>query len=848
MEDIPLVVHSDWSNRKACPFTRGVPMPQGGLADANALRLRSDAGVDLPVQCRPLSRWPDGSLKWVLVDFQADVAAGQSRFWLSTGGVAVDPGSTVRIETGPEEFGIDTGSLHLRLDRRVFAPFSSVDFSSGEFSAGELGGRSEFKLGEGTATAGKRPDGDAWVRLHEGVTDGGTRRQLYGMGGMARASLGREEYRTVVEEEGPLRSVLRLEGAYEAEAPMHHYAGYRPCRFVTRLHFYAGHSFVRVLHTVIHTFNPRETEIEEIGWHVPLAADGQRRYQLGAHRHLAGDLSADEYLLLSQAEDNRFALERRCGVETTGLAEGERALGWAALESDGIGLGVALRHMPEEFPKALGLGHNGIDVFAWRHPEGKRLSLRRYAEEVAWHEGEGVYGDGTGTAKTCEFFVAFYDPKKTDAAVLLPGLLAPPHVAVEPVWASGCRVSGGFTAVDTARFPQAESLLTGFIAWQRGTILRERWYGYLDWGDMLATWEEEAGDWRFKGRWGWCNSEWDPRHAFWIQYLRGGKGRLYDLAEAMTRHSLDVDTCHWHAFRPYMVGGCFRHSLDHFGDEPCASHTFLDNWVDYYLLSGDGRTLEVLREAGEFLLRYRWSEDPAYSFSLRSIGNVLRGLLYLGELTGEARYYDRAVEVFEVLARGQNDDGSWHKRFQVSTPDRLPHQAPYGMATEGSTLAVEMGTAAPFTDDEYRALGGGFVELKRVLPYEEQKGYQTHYLMIGLEMLHRLHNDEKAKEVYLKAVDWFCGGPGIFDSGFALQHHYGGILCRHLAYAYSLSGEKGYLEVGRQILRHLVATQDQSDDPRRRGSVGMSPTYLSLLFFGVPPLLEQLAAAGMEEV
>ena len=38
-----------------------------------------------------------------------------------------------------------------------------------------------------------------------------------------------------------------------------------------------------------------------------------------------------------------------------------------------------------------------------------------------------------------------------------------------------------------------------------------------------------------------------------------------------------------------------------------------------------------------------------------------------------------------------------------------------------------------------------------------------------------------------------------------------------------------------------------SGDPKRPGSVGMSPMGLSLLFFGVPCLLEALAEAGMEE-
>jgi hypothetical protein len=175
-------------------------------------------------------------------------------------------------------------------------------------------------------------------------------------------------------------------------------------------------------------------------------------------------------------------------------------------------------------------------------------------------------------------------------------------------------------------------------------------------------------------------------------------------------------------------------------------------------------------------MRYRWSEDPAYSFSLRSISNTLRGLLYVYEVTDESRYMDQALAVYDVIARGQNEDGSWHKRFQISTTDKLPDQAPYGMATEGTTLAVEMGTAAPFTDDEFRKTGGRFAELIRVLPVEEQKGYQTHYLLIGLELLHRLTGREDVADVYRRAVDWFCGYPEVFNTDFALKEHYCGIL------------------------------------------------------------------------
>ena len=260
---------------------------------------------------------------------------------------------------------------------------------------------------------------------------------------------------------------------------------------------------------------------------------------------------------------------------------------------------------------------------------------------MAWHEGEGVYADGTGTAKTSELFVTWFRVGGSDTAVEdLRGLLSPPHAAVAPAHMARCQVTGGF-APATGAFPHSDRMLSGFVEWLHRQIQLGRWYGFFDHGDALVAWEEEAGDWRFRGRWGWCNSEWDPRHGVWIEYLRTGDPGLFDLGEAMTRHSVDVDTCHWHGYRPYFVGGCFRHSVDHFGDEPCASHTFIDNWVDHYYLTGDLRTLQVLREAGAFLYNFHWTEDPQFSFSLRSIANALRGLLYVYEVTGEERFLRR---------------------------------------------------------------------------------------------------------------------------------------------------------------------------------------------------------------
>ncbi|HJN29679.1 MAG TPA: hypothetical protein QF604_17390 [Candidatus Latescibacteria bacterium] len=820
-------------DRERCPLTRGVPFPPGAVHRTEDLRLTTASGEQIPTQLKPLAHWPDGSLKWVLADWQSDLVAGESLdLILGPGeGPTPIPTSQILVEEEDDSIRVCTGRLRLTLRRDRVGVCEDV----------ELGHRSQNVFVPTTRFGATGLE--LWARVCEGESFGGTRRRIYGPDGRCSAHLAPDAWSVEVEEAGPLRVVITCRGALELDTPMHHYAGYRPLQFVLRLHFYAGQPYIRCLYSTVMTLNARETQIEQIGlrWSIPESAS--------LHCRTSGEsvsLEAGDRLELHHVDDEVAHLTHQtsAGRQSEDKQQPEP---WLLAEGASGGVGVAMRHMAKEFPKALHVSPDtGIEALPYCPAEDERMQLSRYAEDVAWHEGEGIYSDGTGTAKTTELFVTYYDSGQGDhARASLQGLLTPPHVSVSPSQMAGCRATGGFEVAGD-RFPRSDALLQGVVDWLQRQIQLGRWYGFFNHGDFLIAWEEAAQTWRYHGRWGWCNSEWDPRHGVWIQYLRTGDADLFYLGEAMTRHSVDVDTCHWHPFRPYFVGGCYRHSVDHFSDEPVASHTFLDNWIDHYYLTGDLRTLEVLCEAGDFFLRYRWTEDARFSFSLRSIANTLRGLLYVFEATGEQRYMDRAVEVFEAIARGQNEDGSWHKRFQISTPDRLPSQLPFGMATEGTTFAVELGAPA-FTDEEHLALSGDKKPIRREVPIEDQKGYQTHYLLIGIELFHRMTGRQDAARVYRRAVDWFCGGDPGQGSEFARQQHYGGILCRHLAYNWRLTGDVRYLQIGQDVLETVVQMQDTSDDPMRRGALAMSPMYVSLVFFGVPYLLEALREAELDE-
>lgn len=55
------------------PVTGGIPFARGSLPDASRVRL-GDGGRELPVQTETLARWPDPSVKWLLLDFAAPAA------------------------------------------------------------------------------------------------------------------------------------------------------------------------------------------------------------------------------------------------------------------------------------------------------------------------------------------------------------------------------------------------------------------------------------------------------------------------------------------------------------------------------------------------------------------------------------------------------------------------------------------------------------------------------------------------------------------------------------------------------------------------------------------------------
>ena len=172
------VCEEDGIDRTAWPLTRGVALPGGAVHDAQALRLECEDGRAVPIQLRPLSHWRDGSIKWVLIDFQTDLPAeGESIFTLGWNG-----GGTASVETpicvteSDGRISVCTGTLRFGIGTERFALLDYVE--RGQRSAeGHFIADQSF-LGDA--------EGDAGHDLGVGACRG-TDRHLYGMGGTCSA-------------------------------------------------------------------------------------------------------------------------------------------------------------------------------------------------------------------------------------------------------------------------------------------------------------------------------------------------------------------------------------------------------------------------------------------------------------------------------------------------------------------------------------------------------------------------------------------------------------------------------------------------------------------------------------
>jgi hypothetical protein len=150
-----------------------------------------------------------------------------------------------------------------------------------------------------------------------------------------------------------------------------------------------------------------------------------------------------------------------------------------------------------------------------------------------------------------------------------------------------------------------EGEIAGLVDYYRAQVDERSWYGFWDYGDIMHNYDFGRHEWRYDvGGWAWANTELMPDMLLWYSFLRTGRADWFRFAEAMTRHTSEVDVHHVGPFAP--LGS--RHNVNHWGDgakQPRVSHAGLKRFY-YFLSGGDGRIGDLLREQIDADLAYAY--------------------------------------------------------------------------------------------------------------------------------------------------------------------------------------------------------------------------------------------------
>ncbi len=523
------------------PLTEGVPFAEGVLGSVDDLRLLGPDGAELPLQARPLVRWPDGSVKAALIDTALPTP--------------VTDGATLTLEYGREVTRAP-----------VTDPIEvSRDGDALSVNAGEI--RAEFGLqASGLFTALYRGD--------ELITDPDRPARIVIVAeGAEYNTLGAPE-EVVVEEAGPLRAVVRLDGHHTSDA-----GGFFD--YQIRLTFFARYPGVKVTYRWGNDMSgPEFREFEAIALELPVAM-AEADVVIGGAENVAASLG-DDTGIVQLRDDSYF-----------GAAEGQRAPGWVAAGD----VTLACADFWQLYPKAIGVNHGALYVDIcpdFADGEYDDCTERELYKLYYYLQG-GVYKVRQGVSKVHDLWIGLGG---TDGNTLAALASEPPVVAAPPTWYAGSGVFGDFVPKTLGRTPRYDEVCDRVLRSYDGSIESGAMYGMLNFGDL---WGERGANW--------SNGEYDHHHSAAQLFARAADYTWHQRMRDMARHDIDVDLCHWHDNAGY-VGGSWTHSIGHTGSyldrrmegqygSPRAgltpSHTWTEGTCEYYMLTGDPTAIEAAR-------------------------------------------------------------------------------------------------------------------------------------------------------------------------------------------------------------------------------------------------------------
>ncbi|MGI5818847.1 MAG: hypothetical protein ACOX9R_12205 [Armatimonadota bacterium] len=621
-EQVPLRVVG--APGEARPVTQGVPFPQGALGSADHVRVLSAAGGEVPAQADVTSRWPDESVRWIMLDFQADIPdGGETQYVLEFGSeiTRAPAPASIAVSEAEDAIVVDTGVLRVRLDRARFA-----------------------FLGEAWLDA----DGDGVYSDDERVTEAeGAGVVLTDLDGTQFTSLGAPEM-LVVTRAGPLHAVVTAQGAHRSAD------GEALFRYEQRLHFYAGSPTVRVFHSFENDRSDEVfTTIRALDLRIPLAGGASGGAFVGGE---GGVIESAEGRLL-QYDDTGYLVEG--AVE----AEGWRAPGAMQAAGPRGSIVVAVRDFWQLWPKSLSVDDRAA-VFGIMPelPPGIYDEIDRELEDRVYYAvHEGVYTLHRAHSMTHEFTVRFA-AGEVDAREDATRMAETPVAIAPPQWYADSKAFWHITPRTEGEFDRYEQFVDEVLAAFLRLREQNREFGMLNFGD----WWGERG-------FNWGNIEYDTQHGMMMQFARTGERAWFDNAARAARHNLEVDIVQ-HGWQGHPTGVPFTHSHCHTGGyypdghRPTGSmrggwnvgHLWTRGNLDYALMTGDERAWWLALQTADYLAGTYMAGFRMNKGAERNTAWPLFGVLAAYHATADEFYLNAARIITREVVREQNPErGHW---------------------------------------------------------------------------------------------------------------------------------------------------------------------------------------------
>jgi hypothetical protein len=300
-------------NRTAEPISLGIPFAQGQLTDPAQFGIRNN-GTDITVQTDITARWDDGSVKWLLTHFQADLPGNQSHdltFAIDGSISNPTPSQTVTVTEKSEGIEIDIGVLHIVCARENFDLFRQV----------RLNGTEIFGPGTFTPFTLSDTNGNSFQTAHIDNIE--------------------------ILESGPVRALVELAGKHTGKAG-------NLFDFRILIEAWAGKPHIRLDYQFINRESAKSIDLSEITLKLTSSATGDVRCATGEGHYRTSVKEGPNALLLNAETIVYQAVEH--------VLETFYGDFWADWSDTQKGVCITPFQAHQNFPKGIAVHENGIDL------------------------------------------------------------------------------------------------------------------------------------------------------------------------------------------------------------------------------------------------------------------------------------------------------------------------------------------------------------------------------------------------------------------------------------------------------------------------------------------------------